>query len=189
MKAVCICASPKKDGNTAKILGEVSRALREHNYEVSQYSLGETNINYCVGCKACEKDGECIHHDDVKTMIDDIYSSQLVVLASPSYWGDVTGQMKVFIDRCTPYCNNNANRKPSPDNIKGAAIAIRAGQNKKENENLIHTFEHFLGHLNIPLVKSFTIEGINTADDLRNRPDVLKEAYNFGNSLVSITHT
>ena len=88
-------------------------------------------------------------------------------------------QMKVFIDRCTPYYNNNQNRKPSSNNIKGAAIAIRAGQNKKENENLVHTFEHFLGHLNIPLISSFTVEGVNNGNDLESRPEVLMEAYNF----------
>lgn len=183
MKVVCLCGSPKKDGNTSKILNEVVRALHESGAEVTQYFIGERNINYCTGCKLCEKDGECIQNDDVKTIIDDIYASQLVIVASPSYWGDITGQMKVFIDRCTPYCNENINRKPSPDNIKGIAIAIRAGQNKKENETLIHTFEHFLGHLNIPLISNFTAEGINTADDLKNKPEVLIKAYEFGKSI------
>lgn len=110
----------------------------------------------------------------------DLFDSEFVVLASPSYWGDVTGQMKVFIDRCTPYCDNNAARLETPLGMKGAAVAIRAGENRKENENLIHTFEHFLDHLNIPLASSFTVEGVDTAEDLKNKPEVLQAAYNFG---------
>ena len=73
--------------------------------------------------------------------------------------------------------------------IKGVAVAIRAGQNKKENENLVNTIEHFLGHLNIPLIANFTVEGIDTAEDLKNKPDALERAYDFGKSIMSLVES
>ena len=95
----------------------------------------------------------------------------------------MTGQMKVFIDRCTPYCNARHTDNISRAMIKGVAVAVRAGRNREENENLVHTFEHFLGHLNIPLISNFTVEGVDTAEDLKNKPEILKSAYDFGKNL------
>lgn len=106
-------------------------------------------------------------------------------MASPSYWGDVTGQLKVFIDRCTPYSNTNLRRPERTLNIKGVAVAIRAGNSKGESLNLIHTIEHFLGHLDIPTVSFFTVEGINNKEDLLAQPQILADAHTFGESLCA----
>jgi len=174
----CVMASPRQKGNTATILSKIVQALKDKGARVNEIYLADADIKYCIGCKVCYKTGVCVLQDDVKKIVDAMFSSDLILLASPSYWGDVTGQMKVFIDRCTPYCNNNEARMPTPANIKGAALAIRAGTNKRENENLIHTMEHFLGHLNIPLEAQLTFEGVDTENDIT--AEVLEKAYLFG---------
>jgi len=185
MKALSISGSPRKNGNTARILSEIEQGLKDQGYKTKHITLPESNIKYCQGEKSCSKTGICIHDDDVAMIVDEIYSSQLVVIASPSYWGDVTAQMKTFIDRCIPYCGNNSKKTIKTNETKGAAVAVRAGKSKAENENLVKTIEHFLGHLEIPLVSSFTVEGIDAAEDLEKRPHVLKEAYSFGKSLAA----
>ena len=187
MKAVCILGSPKPKGNTAAILDEIERPLKEHGIDVIRYCFGECKINYCLGCKSCfGGEGQCIQNDDVQKIMNDLLNSNLVIAASPSYWGDVTGQMKVFIDRCTPYCNVKHTDSFSKLKTKGVAVAVRAGKNKKENENLVDTIEHFLGHLNIPLISNFTVEGVDTAEDLKNKPEILRTAYEFGKSIIPL---
>jgi len=184
MKATFISGSPRRNGNTITILGEIERGLKEQGFETKYFILDESPINYCIGCKSCYNDGVCVHNDDVPAIVQEIFNAQLVVVASPSYWGDVTAQLKTFIDRCTPYCDTNTERKLLSKGTKGVAVALRAGTNKAENEDLVHTIEHFLGHLNIPLVSSFTVERIDTIEDLANRPEILKSAYSFGKSLT-----
>ncbi len=186
MKAVCILGSPKPNGNTSTVISEIIRALEEHDIQTNLYRLGDLNVKYCCGCKTCEVTGKCVHVDDVQKVIKDIFNAQLVIIASPSYWGDVTGQMKVFIDRCTPYGNTNPARLPISSSVKGVAIAIRAGRNKQENMHLVHTIEHFLGHLDISLINHFTVEGINSEKDLLQRPDILADAYAFGENLCQL---
>ena len=117
---------------------------------------------------------------------DDLSRSNLVIVASPSYWGDVTGQLKVLIDRCTPYCNTRHLDFLKQSMIKGIAVAVRAGRNKEENENLVGTIEHFLDHLNIPLITKFTVEGIDTAEDLENKPEILTDACDFGKNILML---
>jgi len=180
MKAIFISGSPRINGNTKTITSEIERGLKAQGVETKHFNLHEMDINYCVGCKTCYTTGDCVHTDDVAEIVQEIFGAQLVIVASPSYWGDVTAQLKTFIDRCTPYCDTNEQRKLFFENTKGVAVAVRAGGNKAENENLVKTIEHFLGHLNIPLVSSFTAEGIGTADDLMARPELLREAYNSG---------
>lgn len=183
MKAVILSGSPNPNGSTSAVTAEISRALNAHNFETRSYHLHDMDIAYCRGCKSCERTGSCVQPDDTQKIIEDILASQLVIVASPAYWGDITGQMKVFIDRCTPYSNTNPARPAIASSAKGAAIAVRAGSNRDENMNLVHTIEHFLGHLGIPLVSYFTVESISSKQDLLQRPDVLTDAYDFGKHL------
>jgi len=165
----------------------MERPLKQQGIAVIRHCFGECNIQYCLGCKTCfGEDGTCVHNDGVQAIMNDIMNANLVIVASPSYWGDVTGQMKVFIDRCTPYCNERYADKLTKQKIKGVALAVRAGKNKKENENLVATIEHFLGHLHIPLISHFTVEGMDTAEDLNGSPEILKMAYDFGKSIIPL---
>jgi len=184
MKAILISGSPRKNGNTKTITSEIERGLRDQGFETKHFMLHEMDIDYCVGCKSCYKTGDCVHTDNVAQIVQEMFDAQLVVVSSPSYWGDVTAQLKTFIDRCTPYCDTNINRKLISKETKGVAVAIRAGSNKVENEDIVRTIEHFLGHLNIPLISSFTAERLDTISDLLERPEILKEAYIFGNTIT-----
>lgn len=186
MKVISILGSPNAHGNTATILNETERPFKERGDVVIRYCLRDCRINYCLGCKLCFPEGQCGQNDDVQTIINDLFESNLVIVSSPSYWGDVTGQMKVFIDRCTPYCNVRHMNHLSEIKIKGVAIAVRAGRTKKENENLVSTIEHFLGHLNIPLVANFTVEGVDAAEDLKSKPEILCAAYDFGKRIIAL---
>ena len=184
MKVVCLMGSPRQQGNTFTIVSEMLQPLLESGWDTAVHHLAAKDIHYCCGCKTCEQTGICIHTDDVSKIVEDMLSAELVLVASPSYWGDVTGQMKVFIDRCTPFGNTNPNRSQSFTSAQGVAVTLRAGPNKGESLHLVHTIEHFLGHLDIPLLAQFTIEGINTAADLVARPELLTDARTFSQSLL-----
>lgn len=183
MKIVCLLGSPRISGNTAAITAEIIRGMKQPDAVVVWHHLHQAVMHYCTGCKSCYTTGCCVQEDDMQPIVQDLLCAQLVIAASPSYWGDVTAQMKTFIDRCTPYGNTNEKRLLRSAGAKGIAVAVRAGPNQKENQTLVHTMEHFLGHLDIPLLASFTAEGIDTREDLQKRPDVLAGAYRFGESL------
>ncbi len=84
------------------------------------------NIAYCQGCKACHSSGECAVTDDVQAIIAAIKTSRLVIVASPSYWGGVTAQLKTFIDRCRPTAILIPRANFPRGLIAGAAVAVRA---------------------------------------------------------------
>lgn len=187
MRAVCIIASPRKNGSTAYIMNSLIKGLLESNYEIKKYYICDCIINQCKGCKKCYKDGYCVYQDDVELIVSDMLSSDLVVVGSPSYWGDVTGSLKVFIDRNTPYGDTNCNRRIVGRGVKGISIAIRAGKKEEENERIIATIEHYFGHLGIESKYRLSVCGVETLDDLlKMRLDKIEEAYNVGKNICKL---
>lgn len=186
-KAICIIGSPRSRGSTACLVDRVIDGMKATGIEVDRLPLGAMTIGPCRGCRACEDTGRCVQRDDMDRLIGGILESDVVVLASPSYWGDVTGQMKVFIDRSLPLCNAKTGETPVPAGKVGIALAIRAGRSKEENEHIVDTFEHYFGHLGIRPVGSLTVEGVEHPPDLKERSDVLEEAFALGRGIAA-TH-
>ena len=99
MKIVIINASPRSDGLTAAILKGISNTLTERNVDVSYYDLGRLSMAQCFGCCSCYKTGYCVIDDDAEKVSHVIADSDGIVLGTPTYASNVSGLMKVFIDR------------------------------------------------------------------------------------------
>lgn len=183
MKAICIVGSPNSNGSTSYVSDKIIEGLKVNNIETKKYVLGEMNINYCKGCNSCHETRKCIQTDDMDKIFADLYDSDIVIIASPSYWGDVTGQLKVFFDRSTPLCDTNGETLV-PKGKLGISVSIRAGSHVEENIHLINAIEHYYGHLGIKPIKRFTIEGVNTKNDLIKKQDKLNEAFELGKNII-----
>jgi len=100
MKIVLINASPRKNGATAKILTEFANRLRLcENTDVTLFHLSEINPEYCKGCCVCYKTGECFIKDDVEMLSRTIGESDGLIIGTPCYASNVSGQLKTLIDR------------------------------------------------------------------------------------------
>ena len=187
MKAICIIGSPKENGSTAFLVDIIIDGMKSKNIDVSRFVLDKMNIHFCTGCVKCEVDRVCVQKDDMTALIDEIMHSDIILLASPSYWGDVTGQMKVFIDRSLPLCNAKTGATPVPPGKVGISVALRAGSSVSENQHIIDTFEHYFGHLGIKPIAQLTVENVGKLPDLKAINSKLEEAYNLGCSLINET--
>ena len=189
MKAVCIIGSPRNDGSTALIVDSFIKGLIENEFSVKRYCLGMCKINYCLGCKKCYIDGKCVQKDDVEKIVRDICGADIVLIASPSYWGDITGQLKVFFDRNTPYGDTNENRITYPCKAAyGISVSLRAGRSEKENIHILESIEHYYGHLGITPVGRLEFREIDTVSDLKNQAGSLEKAYLMGKNILNLLH-
>ena len=104
MKVTAIVGSPRRRGNSAKLVEAVLEGARESGAEASVHYLGEKTIKPCTGCYSCEKTKECvIRDDDMAEIYADMESADAYVFASPVYFNQVSGQFKTFLDRIFPY--------------------------------------------------------------------------------------
>lgn len=185
MKVTCIIGSARNNGSTAYLIDSMIRGMQESNIEIARYCIGDADIHYCIGCKKCYTDGKCVQSDDVEKIVTDILSSDYVVIGSPSYWGDVPGQLKTFWDRNTPYGDTNPNRVlVAEKKIKGIGLSVRAGMTERENTVILGFIEHYFGHLGIEMVKQISVCNNDTLDDLKEKNSkYIEEMYELGRNL------
>ena len=99
MKIVIINGSPRVNGLTAGILHAIGKSLISLGAEVEFYNLSELTMSQCRGCCACYKTGRCVMDDDAEKLSHEIESADGLILGTPTYASNVSGYMKLLIDR------------------------------------------------------------------------------------------
>lgn len=102
MKILVINGSPRAKGNSDILCDEFIRGAKDAGHTVQKISLREKKISPCMACYACFRTGHCVQKDDMAEILEAWQSSDIVVLASPTYFLTMSGQMKVMIDRLLP---------------------------------------------------------------------------------------
>ena len=148
MNILVVNCSPVKNGATAEIVNLVSTYTKENN-QVRCVCIDDFDIKFCKGCRQCHTTAECFQEDDTKKLMEQYIWADKIVSVSPSYWADIPGQFKVFIDRCTPWCNTHEPHASIHPGKKGYAVALRTGPSMRECSRIIESIEHFYGHLEI----------------------------------------
>jgi multimeric flavodoxin WrbA len=101
MKIITIFGSPRKKGNTAKVLSMFEGNV-ERKHEVERINITQYKVGGCLGCLKCqERKGEpgCAQNDDALTIFDKMIQADAIVYASPLYCWSFTSQIKPLIDR------------------------------------------------------------------------------------------
>ncbi|OYT62099.1 MAG: NADPH-dependent FMN reductase [Thermofilum sp. ex4484_15] len=104
VKVLGINSSPRKYGNSYKLLRIALRAAEEEGAGVEVLHLYDYEIRPCKGCvsdRATKCKYPCIIDDDMKYLYDKVLSADALIISTPIYWFDVSGQLKNFIDRLT----------------------------------------------------------------------------------------
>ncbi|MDD3417851.1 MAG: flavodoxin family protein [Lachnospiraceae bacterium] len=100
MKIVIINGSPRINGATAKILHAIEeKLLNFETVDVEYINIGELKIDPCSGCCSCYKTGKCYMDDAAEMLSNKIALADGLVMGSPTYASNISGQLKQFIDR------------------------------------------------------------------------------------------
>jgi multimeric flavodoxin WrbA len=122
MKIVLMCTSPRKHGNTARILKVMAQELKQSGAEVNYYHVSDMKLNFCTACEACMKKGRCVIEDDFTELLPEVLSADGLVTGSPNYAFHMSAQAKVLFDRshCLLYYTRRLRGK------YGAGVAVGA---------------------------------------------------------------
>lgn len=100
MKKVTIISTSLRHGSNSDMLAErFAQGAQSSGNQVEKISLAGKDISFCRGCLACQKLGRCIIDDDANAIMHKVLNSDVVVWATPIYYYEMSGQMKVMIDR------------------------------------------------------------------------------------------
>ncbi len=170
MRALIINCSPVRDGATAAI-AEMAAETMNRRYELKSVCINDYRFDFCRGCRACHTAARCMMDDDVPRILAEFDRADIILCVSPSYWADIPGQFKAFIDRCTPWCNTHEPHATIAAGKKGYAIALRTGPNIKECARVIESIEHFYGHLEIQPCGSLGLTSVENREAALARKD------------------
>lgn len=99
IKQVVALLSSKRKKNTYRLLMEIQPILERHQIELRVIELYKTNIQPCLGCEQCILRGNCVLQDDTASIMQQLQEADGIILASPVYLQQISGQMKTLIDR------------------------------------------------------------------------------------------
>ena len=106
MKKVIVISTSLRTGSNSDMMADkfIEGALKSGN-EVEKISLINKDIRFCRGCLTCQKLGKCVINDDVNAIMQKVLNADVIVWGTPIYYYEMSGQMKVLIDRMNAMYN------------------------------------------------------------------------------------
>jgi multimeric flavodoxin WrbA len=98
-KVVAVIGSPRRRGNTATLVDTALEELERRGCDCARIVLSALRINACDGHEDCGERESCPHDDDMSGVLEQVYAADGLILATPIYYENVSGQMKTFMDR------------------------------------------------------------------------------------------
>lgn len=175
MRTLVINGCPVRTGATAAIAA-LAAACAQGQGQVETVCIDDYSIGYCKGCRNCHTTAKCGITDDFERLMDAFRAADRIILVAPSYWAELPGQLKVFIDRCTPYCDTHEPHATIGAGKKGYAVALRTGPNMPECERLLGSIEHFYGHMGIQKAGRAAFCSIEGKQDVLAREEEIRAA-------------
>lgn len=147
-KIIIIDGGPRKNMSTAKLLQRFAEGAKSasNDVEVKTIRLYELDYKGCMSCMACKlKDKAqniCRFKDALTPILEEIAQADGIVLGSPIYFGEVTGQMRAFLERLSfPWLSYNDYRLTAPKRMPVVLIETMNGTPERNNSNHFGTME------------------------------------------------
>lgn len=158
-KFLFISGSPRR-GNTDFILNRIFESIEGKKELVL---LREKDIKHCLGCLSCEHFQQCAIHDDMHKLHQKMTEADVFVLGSPNYFGNVSGILKDFMDRTTPFYKTNR--------LKGKkliTILVGAGKAAASRQSAEQALNYFAKCHCLNLAGSYYFRGTRPEDVAKN---------------------
>jgi multimeric flavodoxin WrbA len=149
MKVVAFNGSARKDGNTAILVKRVLKELENEGIATEMVQLAGEKIRGCTACRGCiaNKDKRCTIDDDiVNYCIAKMIEADGIILASPTYFADISAEMKALIDRAGFVAR--ANGEIFRRKVGAAVVAVRRAGAIHAFDSINHFF--FISQMIVP---------------------------------------
>lgn len=182
-KIVAINGSPREQGSTAALVDEVIKGIGERGGQVKSYNLNQMNIKGCQSCYACRAQGRCVLRDDMQELYYEIANASGIVFATPVYMWQMTGQLKLAVDRLYPFLKPDYSSYLTP----GKKVLLAVTQGRPDTTMFHHYFEHMgrnLLFLGFGAYEILIAGGTHKPEDLLSQATVVAEARRLGSWLA-----
>ena len=189
MKVLGIFGSPRKGGNTELLLEEALKGAEAEGAEVERLRITDYNVIPCKGCLACYNKGGCIILDDMQKIYPKLMEADILILASPVFFYNVTAWAKALIDRCQAlwarkYQLKDPSMGKEGKKRKGFFISTGGTKGQKMFEGSVLTVKYFFDVLNAEYAGDLLVREVDAKGDILKHPETLRQAFEAGRKLV-----
>lgn len=178
-KIMILNGSPRANGNTALLIEAFTKGAESAGHSVVTFSLDAMDIHGCKGCYCGGKDPEspCVQKDDMDKIYPVYKQADIVVLASPLYFWNLSGQLCTALDRlfavaeCDPHFRSPVKKSILLMAAEGCAF-----------EDCISYYDSLMKHLNWESLGKVLCGGVLAAGDAKGKPEIA-EAEALGRSI------
>jgi multimeric flavodoxin WrbA len=178
MKLLAFLGSPRKNGNSARLLDEFLKGVSRNNcITINKIYLQERKISGCSACGYCLTNSTCIIRDGMQIIYPIIKESDTIVFSTPIFWWSIPSQLKALIDRFYALKRNEIKNK------KIYLLMTYGGALPNSGYNLVEMmFKEIFEYVGCELVKVY---GVCTDDymPVKQNTKALKEIFNLGKNV------
>ncbi len=168
--------SPRKKGNTSFLLATFMQAVEKLGAQTQIVDVARKNITPCKEYVVCERKGYCPIDDDVKSEIYPLVrQAEVVVLATPIFFFNMTAQLKAVVDRCQTFWARKYKLKltdPAKKTKRGFLLSVGASKGKSLFEGLQLSAKYFFDAIDARFEGSLTYREIEGPKDMARHPTV-----------------
>jgi multimeric flavodoxin WrbA len=182
MKAVVLHGSPRRGGNSDTLAEHFIRGLKAAGeVQTWDFYTNEMSIRPCQGCEHCQTsvDNSCAIRDDMQQIYSVFGDADVVVFATPMYWGYITAQLKTVVDRMEALAMN-----PETYFVDKQFVVILTYRH--HYQSTVAFFERIMEYFRFKL-SVLTFRSIDEASQkdmhITSCPEKLREAYQLGIAL------
>ncbi|MEW6188120.1 MAG: flavodoxin family protein [Thermodesulfobacteriota bacterium] len=189
MQILAFNGSPRKNGNTSAILKAMLKGAKAEGAKTKEIRLHDIDLKGCLGCLSCRKNpGKCKQQDDLSPYLEAIKTCDGVIFGTPIYMYHVTGQMKIFIDRCYSLYISKPDGSGYDSAVPaGKRFALVTSQGHPDVERFQKPIRWLTGMTGTGLGMievGRIIQGNSHLAPARLDEDLLQKAFNIGRRLV-----
>lgn len=189
-RIVCLLGSPRRNGNSAAMAQALCEAAQNAGAEAQTFALNTLEYKGCQGCLQCKTKAEaCVLRDDLTEVLEAVRGCDALVLATPVYFGEVSAQLKGFIDRCYSFLTPDYafNKEKRTRLVPGKTFCMVIAQGHPREDLFTDIFPRYayfynwLGFTESRLLRACKVFHLG---DAKRRDEVLDQARALGRELA-----
>lgn len=185
---LCIAGSPRRNGNSDRLLAEAMRGARDAGHTVEHVVVQRLKFSGCMECGGCAREGRCAVPDDMQEVFAALDRADHVIIAAPVFFMGIPSKLKALVDRCQVYWARRFVRKEPVGRLRpggnGALIVVGGADLKHHFDGSKSVIKSVLNVLEFRYRDELLLGNLDGPTDVMAHPEALKRAYDIGHDIA-----
>ena len=185
-RILAFMGSPRFGGNIDTFLKEMVASAEVHGAQVEKINLYGIDMTPCLECGGCDETGVCILNDHMRPLYKKIEEADAIVVASPIFFYNISSGTQALVERSQALWVRKYVLKSvaGKGERRGIFVSLGATRGKRLFDGALMVMKYFFDAIDCHFERAFLYRGIEKKEEIKDRPEVLREARELGKRLA-----